>query len=203
MKIQNEFDMYIDKLKEIYQENPEKATKEAHDSLLRMGFFNKTTKSGKKRKILTSEEYDKLFLVISFAITALIGLFNLTTYPLYLFGILFFIAGILISTHVRGFGLIFLFSHGISGYGVMMGALLSSITDNPLLKDNPTNVVTYIGIIVVISVIAVIISSVFNLIGNDRVKKHLIILPLILYNIALFMAAILTKILPYVYNFKI
>ena len=203
MQTRKEFDMYIDKLNEIYQNNPEKATKEAHDSLLRMGYFNKTDKKGNKARTLAYEDFDKLLIVICFVITALIGLFNIITYPVYICGMIFFIAGIMISIYERGFGLIFLFSHGMTGYGIMIGGLLYSLTDNPLLKDNPSNIFAYISIIVVISVIAVIISSVFNLIGNDRVKKHLIILPLILYNIALFMAAILTKILPYVYNFKI
>ena len=90
----------------------------------------------------------------------------------------------------------------MSGFGVMIGALVSSLADNPMLRDNPVGIYSYVGIIVGIVVVAVIISSFFNLIGHDRIKKHLIILPLVLYNIALIMAGILPKILPYIYNFK-
>lgn len=203
MKIQNEFDMYIDKLKEIYNEDPTKATKEAHDSLLRMGYFKKDVKNSNGKKVLRYEDIDKLLIAISLIITALIGIFNSSIYSVYFFGLIFFIAGILISIYVRGFGLIFLFSHGMSGYAIMMGSLLSSLADNPILKDNPKNIYAYIFIIVTISIIGVIMSFIFNILGKEKIKRPLIILPLALYNIALFMAAILPKILPYVYNFKI
>ena len=89
---EDEFNEYIKKLQELFKQNPEKATKEAHDSLERL-----TTNS--KEKFLDEKEKSIFYQVLFFIIIALIGLLNIKTYLFYLFGLIFFATGSMIGLY--------------------------------------------------------------------------------------------------------
>ena len=67
----------LDKLNEMYKKNPEKVTKEVRASMDRL--------SGKKR-LIKEEHAETFYMIIIFIVIALLGLFNIGFYPLYLFG---------------------------------------------------------------------------------------------------------------------
>ena len=99
----NEFYEYIDELKAIYAENPQKATEEAKKSLDRLIM--------KRQPLLKKEDKIKLYLVLYFCVLALFGLINIQGYPLYLIGLMFFAVGIMVGLLKKGYGIIVLFTH--------------------------------------------------------------------------------------------
>ena len=110
---------------------------------------------------LINNSNSKAILIGSIIIILLVGLLPLKTgdiecIPFYYFGFIFFIAGFFIGTSIPGFGIIFLFSHGLTGLGLMTVPLLLNITNNPYMTDNPKNIYIYLGVICALFAVAVI-----------------------------------------------
>ncbi len=184
----NEFYEYIYKLEEIYEKNPGKATKEARDSLKRLSA---------PRKLLKPEEIKILLLALYYITIALVGLFNIKGYPMYIFGLAFFAAGSMVGLTQKGSGIVFLFSHGISGLVMMMAGMLANLFSSPIMSDNPTNIYIYIGIMISLAVIATIISLLHNLSDSLKERTFFIFIPLILFAVVILMGIILSKYVEY------
>jgi hypothetical protein len=110
---------------------------------------------------LINNSNSKAILIGSIIIILLVGLLPLKTgdvesIPFYYFGFIFFIAGFFIGTSIPGFGIIFLFSHGMTGLGLMTVPTLLNIINNPYMTDNPKNIYIYLGVICVLFAVAVI-----------------------------------------------
>ena len=190
---EDEFNEYIKKLQELFKQNPEKATKEAHDSLERL-----TTNS--KEKFLDEKEKSIFYQVLFFIIIALIGLLNIKTYLFYLFGLIFFATGSLIGLYLKGFGLIFFFSHGMTGLGFMMAGMLGELITNPFMSDAPIYVYCILGLIVFLIVLAIISSILFNLSDRLKKRKNFIFVPLLLFGAAILIAVMLSCYVSYKYG---
>ena len=92
---------------------------------------------------------------------------------LFLFGFIFFIAGFaigIIAKDAKGFGLIFLFSHGGSGFGVMIGSMLAGKVNNAFLTDINGPIKLYLAIIVCLVIFGILASVIYNL--SDRFKTN-------------------------------
>lgn len=190
---ENDFYEYIEKLKEIYDENPRKATKEAKDSLARLS-------SNSKKKLLNDKEKMKFYIVMLYIVLALLGLFNISSYPLYIFGLIFFAAGSLIGLHVKGGGIVFLFSHGGTGFGLIIASLIGGLFTSPLMSDLPTIYYIYLVIMAIMTFIAIITTILYNLSDELSERKNFIFIPLVLFSAVIIMALILSKIILYKYN---
>ena len=145
----DEFEMYKEKLDEMYEKDPEKATMEAYNSLVRLGAIN-----GKTKK-LSDGNFWIVCIVSVCVVIFLLGLFNIKSIMLYLFG--------------------FVFSHGGTGLGIMIGSLVSGIIDNPLFTDGGTNLYVYLvicGLLLLGGFLFVAISSLLN---DVNMKKRLFI----------------------------
>ena len=93
-------------------------------------------------------------------IILLMGLLDLKTgsyelMPIYYFGFIFFIAGCYVGT-TSPFGIIFLFSHGGTGLGLMTVPVIASVLKNPIITENPNRVYMYLGIAAAAVIFAVI-----------------------------------------------
>lgn len=152
---------------------------------------------------LINNSNSKAILIGSIIIILLVGLLplklgDIECIPFYYFGFIFFIAGFFIGTSIPGFGIIFLFSHGMVGLGLMTGPTLLNIINNPYMTDNPKNIYIYLGVICVLFAVAVIktiIDSIKNLknISNTsryvKVKNQAIII--LLFTVGIVMVQIM------------
>lgn len=182
---EEQFENYIQKLRQEFQENPKQALQEAQNSLRRL--------SAPKKKILKRENRKIFFIAIYFIIIALIGLINYTSMPLYLGGLVFFIGGLLIGLFIEKFGLIFLFSHGMTGLGLMLGVELSGLLTSPFISDAPIYIYISLGIILLLIILGLITTILYNLSDALKDNEYFIFIPLILFGIALLIAVIISK----------
>ena len=185
---EEEFEEYIIKLRNFYDKNPKDALYEAKNSLKRM------REREKNRKLKINDiNVDTLYLCILIMFIALVGFSNIEGIGIYLFGVIFFIAGHFVGLTQKGFGLIFLFSHSVTGLVVMEGSLLFKMFQSPLMEDNPINIYIVLGIIIFILFLATILVILYNLSDNLKKKEHIIILPLTIYFIAFVLSGILAN----------
>lgn len=189
----NSFDDKLNKLRELHDKNSMIIDHEVDYIISKYGTERKI--DPKKLKIYIS--------VIFFILCALLGLVNVFNsnididISLYYFGILFFLAGLFIGLNVKSFGLIFLFSHGMTGLGLMLIPIIKNLELKVYLTDSPTFLLIYLGIIIIAVILAIILTVLYNL--NDRLKDNIKIYSLIfiLYLLSITMVVILPKILPY------
>lgn len=190
--MKNSFDEKLNKIKELHDKNPVLINYEV-DYII--------SKYGLERKI--DPKKLKTYISVAFVILcALLGLVNVFSgnvdidISLYYFGILFFLAGLFIGLGVKTFGLIFLFSHGMTGLALMLIPIIKSLKLQVYLTDSPTFLLIYLGIIIIAVILAIILTALYNL--NDRLKDNVKVYSLIfiLYLLAITMVVILPKILP-------
>ena len=189
----DEFVMYKEKLDEMYEKDPEGATMEAYNSLVRLGAIE-----GKTKKITEGNFWILLIICVSVFIL-LIGILNVKDIMLYIFGFIFFVAGMCISLIEEKGKIIFVFSHGGTGLGLMIGALVSSISKNPLFTDGGTSLYIYLGVcglLLLGGFLFVAISCLFEEV--DRKKRLFISLCLIA--VGLFLLGLFPYLMNYIYS---
>lgn len=157
--------------------------------------------SSELKKVFQDIDKDKLYLCVLIFLIALIGLFNIKAYPIYLFGIIFFLAGHFIGLYLKWMGLIFLFSHSVTGIFVMLSALIGDIvTNNPIMSDNPLNIIIYLVIVALLLIFATLMVIIHNLSDYLKTKKFFVVIPMSIYVVAFFMAGLLNIIFNFIYN---
>lgn len=201
------FDKNVELLKDAYEVDPENVNFQLKDLVERLGY---PTSSGymkiteKNNNPLLDKDEAKIFLLVIIALSSLLlCLFNFTAAPLILFGLVFFWAGLLIGQNVKGFGIIFLFSHGGTGFGLVMGSLLSDFIGNPIVNENPQIFTYYYGAIAFVAVCAFVFTVLLNLSDELKKRKFSQILSIGLFYLAFIMAAILPIIANKLILFKI
>ncbi|MBR4262676.1 MAG: hypothetical protein IKQ35_04870 [Bacilli bacterium] len=211
MERRKEFDMYIKELNKIYETNPDRAIKEAYNSLERLNhgvvksYKSSNINSNTLKGTLGDINID-ILMVIVLAIVGFVsglGAPGETAFGMWIGGYIFFIAGHFIGMFVPVFGLIFLFSHSITGLCLMNGAVLSSVLSNPIMQDNPRNIFVYISFVIGLYIIATLIVILHNLSNNLKSKKHIILVPLSIYTLGFILINILPHIMNQLYNFHL
>ena len=191
--MKNSFEDKLNKLRELHDKNSMIIDHEV-DYII--------SKYGTERKV--DPKKLKKFMFVTFVILcALLGLVNAFNsnidmdISLYYFGILFFLAGLFVGLSFKSFGLIFLFTHGGTGLGLMLIPIIKDLELKVYLTDNPTFLLIYLRIIIIVIILAIILTVLYNL--NDRLKDNIKIYSLIfiLYLIAITMVVFLPKLLPY------
>lgn len=190
--MKNSFDEKLNKIKELHDKNPILIDYEVDYIISKYGLERKID----PKKLKT---YISVIFVILCALLGLVNVFSGNVdidISLYYFGILFFLAGLFIGLGVKAFGLIFLFSHGGTGLGLMLIPIIKSLKLQVYLTDSPTLLLIYLGIIIIAIILAIILTALYNL--NDRLKDNVKVYSLIfiLYLLAITMVVILPKILP-------
>ena len=191
--MKNSFEDKLNKLRELHDKNSMIIDHEV-DYII--------SKYGTERKV--DPKKLKKFMFVTFVILcALLGLVNAFNSNIdmdisrYYFGILFFLAGLFVGLSFKSFGLIFLFTHGGTGLGLMLIPIIKDLELKVYLTDNPTFLLIYLRIIIIVIILAIILTVLYNL--NDRLKDNIKIYSLIfiLYLLAITMVVFLPKLLPY------
>ena len=193
MNNKERYDKYIEELNECYNKDEVKTLAGMKDALNRIN--NDINFAGElKAKLLNN--LDKVFVGILCLLIILTGLLNVQGYMMYFFGLLFFFAGIFIGLFVKVFGIVFLFTHGLTGFVVMINSMLAKgneffnidiILKNPLLRDGQSFLKTYLLIILVVIILAFISVILYNTLSIIKNKKYSIVIPFALFLIALLM----------------
>ena len=125
-----EFDKRIQELKRLYKMNPGGTTKMLDEAMKSTDLYHMTPEDMEVPRYETNTAGNvikeiggtKIAYIVIIAILVFSGLLNFgESTAMHVFGIIFFLAGFFVGKSVPGFGLIFLFSHGGSGIGVMIG----------------------------------------------------------------------------------
>lgn len=212
MKIQDEnnlnkpaFDRYIEELYKLNTNDKKRAEKIAKQGLEELGIVSQT-----KYPNSLGIDLEKLAIVGICLMIALCALLvpNLTSVWMFMGGIVFFLAGLLVGLNEQGFGLIFLFSHGMTGLFAIILSFFSnlenadkpfSIFNNAIFSDGgvPNELKIYLGSIIIIFIVALIYSILHNLSPVlKKNKKHMIII-LLLYFVAILLTGLTTRFFPY------
>ena len=184
----------------LYQKDPIRVTDEL--SALTKKIKNDELKTETSSKsILEGVNIDYLIIcILGFAIL-MMGVINLSSLPIYLFGLAFFAAGLGVGLSQGPFGIIFLFSHGMTGLAIMIGSQMSSIMSSPLMTDKSMSVSIYLGIIIVTIMLATIISIIYSLSKNLKKINHIILLPISLYTLVIILATLSSTLIPLLHNY--
>ena len=162
----NRFNLYLAQITDAFHRDPV-STKEIINRYLDSVDYGKKDKN----KITIGKYANILLLVIVCAGILALGLFNIENYPMYFFGFIFFVAGMLIGNFVPGFGIIFLISHGMTGFGLMVSAL--ELSDYlMILSDTPAFYSTLLGIIVIGLFSFGIFFAIIHSLGKLKDKKY-------------------------------
>ena len=186
--MKNSFEDKLNKLRELHDKNSMIIDHEV-DYII--------SKYGTERKI-DLKKLKTYILIIFIILCVLLGLVNaFNSISLYYFGIPFFLAGLFVGLNVKSSGLIFLFTHGGTGLGLMLIPIIINLELKVYLTDNPTFLLIYLIIIIIAIILAIILTVLYNL--NDRLTDNIKIYSLIfiLYLLAITMVVFLPKLLPY------
>ena len=132
---------------------------------------------------------------------------------LYMFGLVFFLAGLFIGLNVPVFGLIFLCSHGGTGIIIMLSSLLGSdenslfynigrIFKNPMFSDGgmPSNLRLHLCAIVAVLVTALVYTVLHNLSPRLKENKIHMIIILALFLIGIVLVGLIPRMYPYLFQ---
>ncbi len=126
----------------------------------------------------------------------LLGLTNFisSSIPLlFYFGLFFFLCGFFAGNDGETF---ILFSHGMTGWIIMIVSSLSKVFKSPLMYDNAINLYIYLGVALIFFVVATALSVIRNKNNNFRNKSYSLLIPFVLYFIGLLMITIF----PFIYK---
>ncbi|MBR3210616.1 MAG: hypothetical protein IKF71_01610 [Bacilli bacterium] len=207
------FSWYINELNNLYTKNKSKAVKVAKKGLRELGVLDPL-----KEEAFLGIHFEKKNLIL-FGICFLIvlcGLFapGIEAVLLYFFGCIFFFAGVFVGLNVPVFGLIFLCTHGGAGLFLMVlslfgllddpssAALENVFTNNPVFSDGgmPSNLMTYLGFIIAIFVVAIIYTILHSLSPVLKEDKKYTIQIMAIYFVGIFLIALLPRLFPYLFS---
>ena len=176
------FESNIKKLDELYKKDPEYVDGSFSNFVNKME-YDIAKKEGKKVTFIDrlgfGDKVDIFYLVVISILLLLYGTYisflaNPENTFLFLFGFIFFIAGFSIAIIVKnskGFGLVFLFSHGGSGFAVMVGSLLSGKVSEAFFTDLNGPIKLYLAIIICLVVFGILASVIYNLSDRFKINK--------------------------------
>lgn len=194
----NDLDVYIQELKKLYARDKDGAINLAKASVERLSYLTKENKS-----LFSDEKSKAIFInIILSIILLLVGII----YPnggLYYAGSVFFLAGFFIGLFLRGIGIVFLCSHGLTGLWLMIGMPISNLIKSPLMDDNPKNLLIFLIAGVIFIIIAIISTIMHNLSKEIRKKKNSSIIPLLLFIIGIIILLVTCKYSTNIYKLNI
>ena len=205
MGLDDEFNQNVDKLKQHYKEDPKRINRKLSDLIF--DYEREKRFKEEQAEIKKANSKNRRFFAVIVVITILAGLLNIASTELdgfgfmYYFGLVFFLAGFYVATETPILGIIFLFSHGGTGLGIMLAPVIVTTLNSPLLTDGGGNIITYIAIVIGLIVASFASMIIYNVTqiskrlqeSNDRVKR----ISFILITIAIVMTQLLPHIIKY------
>lgn len=194
METRDEIERLTNELNELYSKNPKAAlsiTREAYNNIKNLY----SNEAAIIRFIKTKT--DIVYLIGVFIFIALMAILNIKTNEMYIFGVIFFVGGLCIGLFIDVIGLIFLFSHGGTGLGFMIGPGLQKILTDPIISENPRNIYTYLCIALIILIITVLATFVHNISHTFRSNKMNKVYITLGYAIVILMISLFPSVVPY------
>ena len=189
-----EFDSQIEKLRVLYNEKPTETINEINKAIINLK--NETNEDVPEKKYSRRAVISGLFAVCIFLISITNINYGSEQFMMYFFGTVFFLAGLFIGLNVPVFGIIFLFSHGGTGLGIMCFTKINKILQSPIMTDNPTNLQNLLVLGVGLIVIGIISTIFYNVSKKIRDKKYSLIIILAMFAIGIE----IIQLLPMIYN---
>ena len=172
-----ELEEYINKIRHKFKENPEEVNNELKKVINNL---EHEKKDNTLTKIAREVNWDILLVCVLGIMIASLGLFS-GGILLYLFGLVFFFAGVYMGLFVKGFGVLFLFSHGMTGLCFMEGSIIAKVIENPRFTDGYNMLYIYAGIVILIFAVATVITMIHNFSDTARKIKWFKVVPVALY----------------------
>ncbi len=189
-----EFDSEIEKLRVLYNEKPTETINEINKAIINLK--NETNEDVPEKKYSRRAVISGLFAVCIFLISITNINYGSEQFMMYFFGTVFFLAGLFVGLNVPVFGIIFLFSHGGTGLGIMCFTKINKILQSPIMTDNPTNLQNLLVLGVGLIVIGIISTIFYNVSKKIRDKKYSLIIILAMFAIGI----AIIQLLPMIYN---
>lgn len=186
-----EFEENINKLRHQFQEKPKEVNQELKKVIHNL---EKTKEDSDFNNIFKDIAWDILIICVLAIMIAAMGLFS-KNIGLYLFGLAFFLAGLGIGMFAKVFGIIFLFSHGITGLCIMEGSMIGDLLSNPKFTDGTSMFYFYAGIVILIFAIATMITIIHNLSDTAKKIKWFKIIPMVLYFLGFLLTIVFVNII--------
>lgn len=189
-----EFDSEIEKLRVLYNEKPTETINEINKAIINLK--NETNEDISEKKYSRRAVISGLFAVCIFLISITNINYGSEQFMMYFFGTVFFLAGLFVGLNVPVFGIIFLFSHGGTGLGIMCFTKINKILQSPIMTDNPTNLQNLLVLGVGLIVIGIISTIFYNVSKKIRDKKYSLLIILAMFAIGI----AIIQLLPMIYN---
>ena len=193
----------LNKINKYYKENPDITTNELEKAVYNIEYNilmkNNDVKNSKGIDIEPVWLYRIGFVIL----ILLIGLIDIAYGNFdgnYYFACIFFLAGLFVGLYVRGFGLIFLLSHGLSGLALMIGPTIKSILSSPIITDLANKSILFFIVIGIIALItAFLMTALYNLSNKIQGNKYSLLIIFILYLFGI----LVIKLIPIVYGISV
>lgn len=192
-----DFEKYIKLLRESYLIEPKNTLAEMKYCLKRLKVSSDSSSSLALNISQAFKDIDmSLFLLVVIIIfIGLVGFFQIKNIIMYLFGLVFFLTGLEIGLKQKGIGLIFLVSHGGTGFGVMLASLVGNYIASPLFTDLSLKVYVYLGIMFIVGIMALGIILLSNLSDSFKQQKYVFHVVLLFFLVIFLMAGMMPHIL--------
>lgn len=190
----------LNKINEYYKENPDITTNELEKAVYNIEYNILMKNNDVKNSTGIDIEPVWLYRIGFVILILLIGLIDIAYGNFdgnYYFACIFFLAGLFVGLYVRGFGLIFLLSHGLSGLALMIGPTIKSILSSPIITDLANKSILFFMVIGIIALItAFLMTALYNLSNKIQGNKYSLFIIFILYLFGILMI----KLIPIIYG---
>ena len=145
-----------------------------------------------------SKNKDIFFLVLIYTLILIFGLivfipYHINNLAVFFFGFIFFVAGMQIGLgkETKGFGLIFVFSHGGTGLGCIYTSLLMDRFNPDILTDLSSNMKIYLIATISLAIISFLAMTIYNLSDIISWRKMSKVVILLLFALSIFLVGML------------
>ena len=145
-----------------------------------------------------SKNKDIFFLVLIYTLILIFGLivfipYHINNIAVFFFGFVFFVAGMQIGLgkETKGFGLIFVFSHGGTGLGCIYTSLLMDRFNPDILTDLSSNMKIYLIATISLTIISFLAMTIYNLSDIISWRKMSKVVILLLFALSIFLVGML------------
>jgi hypothetical protein len=182
------YDQYISELNKLYEINPQKAVDTLADSVKRVN----NNQPLMKRLGLDDKKLDNFFAILC-ALLTIPAVFICNTEAGVLFGLVFYLAGLMIGIFVPYAGLIFLCSHGGIGFVFICQDVFEIIKTNPAMSDLSHSARNHLYSIIFVYAAAILLTILHSVVPKVREVKYIKAIISFLYLAGL----VLIRLVPY------
>ena len=183
------YDKYVEELNKLYETDPQGAVNYLADSLSRVRY----EKSLKVRLGFDDEKLNIVITIILALLTLPVALICNGDPSVVVFGIIFYLAGIMIGLFVPYAGIIFLFSHGGTGFFFLIQDVTELLKSNPIMSDLSSSMTNHIYLAILINGLAVVLTILQSFIPSIRKIKYIKSIIMFLFLVGL----LVVRMIPY------